>query len=142
MKILNTRWILSNRCPFLTYSLRAWNHPALVLTLFHCLSYVVHWTSKRQIVDGALVSECSRLKIFLGRLFQRVDRNDHRSCSVKKDVLKNFANSTGKHLCWSLFSIKSQTCRSATLLKRYSNAGFFLWNLPNFEEHLQKTTSD
>ena len=24
-------------------------------------------------------------------------------CFVKKDVLKNFANFTGKHLCWSLF---------------------------------------
>ena len=26
----------------------------------------------------------------------------------KKDVLKNFANFTGKHLCWSLFLIKLQ----------------------------------
>ena len=29
-------------------------------------------------------------------------------CSVKEDVLKNFANFTGKHLCWSLFLIKLQ----------------------------------
>ena len=27
----------------------------------------------------------------------------------KKGVLKNFANFTGKHLCWSLFIIKLQT---------------------------------
>ena len=29
-----------------------------------------------------------------------------RRCSVKKVVLKNFADFTGKHLCWSLFLIK------------------------------------
>ena len=35
-------------------------------------------------------------------------RSRHRRCSVKKDGLKNFANFTGKHLCWSLFLI--HTC--------------------------------
>ena len=30
-------------------------------------------------------------------------RSNHWGCSVKKDVLKNFANFTGKHLCQSLF---------------------------------------
>ena len=29
-------------------------------------------------------------------------RSSHRRCSVKKGVLKNFANFTGKHLYWSL----------------------------------------
>ena len=29
-----------------------------------------------------------------------------RRCSVKKGVLKKFANFIGKHLCWSLFLIK------------------------------------
>ena len=29
-------------------------------------------------------------------------RSSHRGGSVKKGVLKNFANFTGKHLCWSL----------------------------------------
>ena len=31
------------------------------------------------------------------------DRNNHRRCSAKKSVLKNFAKFTGKHLCQSLF---------------------------------------
>ena len=31
-------------------------------------------------------------------------RNSHRRCSVKKSVLKNFANLTEKHLCWSLLT--------------------------------------
>ena len=41
------------------------------------------------------------------------------------DVLKNFANFTGKHLCWSLFLIRLQG-RPATLLKRDSNKDVFL----------------
>ena len=48
------------------------------------------------------------------------------SCSqmfFKIGVLKNFANFTGKHRCWSLI----QTCNF--LLKRDSNTGVFLWKI-------------
>ena len=31
------------------------------------------------------------------------DRNSHQRRSIKKGVLKNFTNFTGKHLCQSLF---------------------------------------
>ena len=54
-------------------------------------------------------------------------------------VLKNFAIFTGKHLCWSLFLIKLQPWRTATLLKIDSNmssTGVFLWKLWNFSEEL------
>ena len=37
------------------------------------------------------------------------NKSSHRRCSIKKDVLKDFAKLTGKHLCWSLFLIKFQT---------------------------------
>ena len=47
----------------------------------------------------------------------------------KNDVLKNFTNFIGKHLCWSLF-----------LLKRDSNTGVFCNNI-YFEEHLRTTAS-
>ena len=30
-------------------------------------------------------------------------KSSHQKCSVKKDVLRNFAIFTGKHLCQSLF---------------------------------------
>ena len=43
----------------------------------------------------------------------------------KKAVLKNFAIFTGKYLRWSLFLIKLQAARAATLLKRYSTTGVF-----------------
>ena len=45
-------------------------------------------------------------------------RSSHWRCSVKKDVLKNFAKSTGKQLCQSLFFNKVTGLRSATLLKK------------------------
>ena len=35
-------------------------------------------------------------------------KNSYRGCSVKKVAFKNFANLTGKHLCWSLFLLKLQ----------------------------------
>ena len=42
-------------------------------------------------------------------ILQRIFRGSHWMCSVKKGVLKNFANFTGKHLCWrSLLLIKLQ----------------------------------
>ena len=46
-------------------------------------------------------------------------------------VLKNFANFTGKHLCWSLFFTKLQAFRQAMLLKGDSYTGVFLLNLRN-----------
>ena len=48
-------------------------------------------------------------------------RSSHSQMFFKIDVLKNFANFTGKHLCWSLFSIQLQALRSAPLLKRDFN---------------------
>ena len=44
----------------------------------------------------------------------------------KKGVLRNFANFTGKHLCWSLFLIELQTFKLAALFKRDSNTDFSL----------------
>ena len=62
--------------------------------------------------------------------------SSHRRCSIKKDVLKYFAQFAEKHLYWSLFIIKLQGSRSAALLKRDSNTGAFLWILRNFWKHL------
>ena len=44
----------------------------------------------------------------------------------KKNVLKNFAIFTGKHLCSSLFLIELQASRPLTLLQRDSNTDVFL----------------
>ena len=47
-------------------------------------------------------------------------------CSSNYVFLKIYANFTGRHLCRSIFLIKSQTLRPTTLLKRGSNTGVFL----------------
>ena len=54
-------------------------------------------------------------------------------CSANLGILENFANFTGKHLCWSLFLINLQAWSPATLLKRDSSTNvIFLLNLQNF----------
>ena len=45
-------------------------------------------------------------------------RSSHRRCSVRKVVLRNFANFTGKHLCQSLFFNKIADLRPATLFRK------------------------
>ena len=76
-------------------------------------------------------------------------RSSRSQMFFKIDALKNFANFTGKHLCWSLFFNKVSFERSATLLKKrlqhrcfpvkfakYLRASFFTehlrWLLLNF----------
>ena len=56
-------------------------------------------------------------------------RGSHRSCSIKKSVLKNFTKFTGKHLCRSLFLNK---VRPATLLKKRLRQRCFAVNLMKF----------
>ena len=66
------------------------------------------------------------------KILKTLYRSSHGRYSVEKGVLKNFANFTG-NTCVGVFSlIKLQVFRPATLLKRYSNKGVFLWNLQNF----------
>ena len=45
-------------------------------------------------------------------------RSSHRECSVRKDVHRNFAKFTGKHLCQSIFLNKVAGLRPATLFKK------------------------
>ena len=54
-----------------------------------------------------------------------LNKSCHQRCSVKNDVLTNFAIFTGKHQCWSLFLIKFLCLSEAdqSLLKKEA-AGF------------------
>ena len=52
-------------------------------------------------------------------------KSGHRRGSVKKGVLKDFANFTGKHLRSSLFLMMLQVFSLATLFERDSNTGIF-----------------
>ena len=86
-------------------------------------------------MDGSVLEEKSSFKILVLTFFSKLDwgsyiisiaRSNHRSCSIKKDVLKNFSKFTGKHLCQSLFFNKVAGLRPAILLKRDSGTGVFL----------------
>ena len=55
-------------------------------------------------------------------------RNGHQRCSVRKEVLRNFAKFIGKHL--------RQASDLQLYLKRDSGTGVFEWVLRNFYEHL------
>ena len=59
-------------------------------------------------------------------IIQMTTRSSHQRCSVRKDVLRNFAKFTGKHLRQVLFYNKVAGPESATLLKRGSGTGGFL----------------
>ena len=109
-------------------------------SLFYKLTYV------RRICKRSLSTK--RLKILLPEINKECFKWDYNEWDYnaiqkqwpkvfyKKAVLKNFAIFTGKHLCWSVFFIKWQNFSPATLLKRDSNTGLFLWVLRNFKEHL------
>ena len=58
-----------------------------------------------------------------------------RRCSIKNTILKMFAIFTWKHLCCSLFLIKSQAFRSVTLLQRIHHK----WFLVNIAKILRTT---
>ena len=75
-----------------------------------------------------LVQFClSRIWTTLNRLWANILRSSRLEMFFKIGVLKNFAMFTGNHLCWNFFLIKLQPWRPATLLKRDSNTGAFLW---------------
>ena len=54
----------------------------------------------------------------------------------KKGVLKNFANFTGKHLCWSLFFNKVADLRVCNFIKKRLQQRYVPVKLAKFYEHL------
>ena len=85
----------------------------------------------------------------------KIIKSSHRRCTVKKTflknflkiVLKNFTIFTGKHLCWSLFLIKLQVWRPATLSKEALTQVFpckycEIFKSTYFQEHLRTTASN
>ena len=66
----------------------------------------------------------------LNRLLLVLKRS-HQRCSVKKSALKNFANCTEKHMCWSLFLIDLQAWGPSTFLEKTPAQVFFEWNFRN-----------
>ena len=89
--------------PFLGIFLTYYNHrPAAAYIAFNINSF--HCTKTEEILHGKLQFLCivSCHTYFFEKQKFYV-RSSQRRCSVKKDVLRNFAKFTGKHLYRSLF---------------------------------------
>ena len=84
--------------------------------MFMCNNLALLVTFSQKHIQTAGLRRSSRLQMF-----------------YKKGVLKNFSSFTEKHLFWSLFWIELSP---ATLLKRDSNTGVFLWILQHFKNSL------
>ena len=60
------------------------------------------------------------------QILHGISRSSGPEVFCKKAAFKTYAALTRKQLCWSLFLIKLQTFKPATLLKTDSNTGVFL----------------
>ena len=78
--------------------------------------------------------ESQRKTLWLSFVNPRKGRSSRSQMFFKIGVLKNFANFTGKHLCWSLFLIKLQ----ALFNKVSCGISQFFKNTSFFTEHLQR----
>ena len=63
-------------------------------------------------------------------------RSNHRKCSIKKDVLRNFAKFTGKHVC-----LRPATLQKKTLAQVFSCEFFEIFKNSFFTEQLWGTAS-
>ena len=69
-------------------------------------------------------------------------RSSHRSCSIKKGVLKDLAKFTGKELCQNLFFNKVKTLLRKRPWHRYFSCKFCaIFRTTFFTEDLRKTAS-
>ena len=117
------------------YGFAAWQNMLLInLNYSNMLNALYCWQYQR--ISVICFCICFSKKIFINSTndYSWTDAclNNWLNMFLRIGVLKNFAIFTGKHLCWNLLLIKSQGWRPATLLKRDSNTGVFLWILWNF----------
>ena len=61
-------------------------------------------------------------------------------------VLKNFANVTGKHLCWNLFFYQAESFQACSFIKKETPTQVFSCEIceiknTHFEEHVRTTAS-
>ena len=66
-----------------------------------------------------------------------LDRTSHRRCSVREDVLRNFAKFTGKHLCQGLFVSGPKACNfiKKRLWHRYVRVNFAKFLRTSFSQN-------
>ena len=122
--------------------------PVILLLALSDFLKIRFWFQKEK--NHAQYNSNATLPIFFEKYLVRniewLERSRHRKCSVKKMFL-NFANCTGKHLCYSLFLIKLQVFRPATYEKEIPTKVFSCeicetFKNPYSEEQLRTTASN
>ena len=66
------------------------------------------------------------------RNYSTIFRSSHRSCSIKKAILKYFVIFTGKHLCRDLFLNKVAGHQACDFIKKRLQQRYFLANIGKF----------
>ena len=92
-------------------------------------SIIFEWMQHRTIDNTLTFIHSLLIHLIFSTLIIMTQPPEQNSRGAAGGVLKNFANFTGKHLCWSLFFTKLQAFRQAMLLKGDSYTGVFLLNL-------------
>ena len=82
---------LQNSCVYSNFNLRYFMSSFTIERLYESFSFINSSVKISQV----------ELKIF--RNSSTIFRRRHRTCSMKKPILKHFVIFTGKHLCWGLF---------------------------------------
>ena len=98
-------------------------------TKYYWIICLYRWREPDILLLGAQCSNCYTIQESCSKMSNLMV---HLRFSVIKAVLKNVATLTGKHLCWSRLLINLWAFTPATLFKKDSNTGVFLWILRNF----------
>ena len=134
-KRLQCRCFRENLAKFLRITFLHNTSGRLLPDFFILLFFAIQWTNRNQIfyifehVLSRLSSVMNITSLAFGKRAKQATQRSRRLHMFSKiGVFKIFTNYTGKHLCWSRFSIKLPAWRAAALLKSDSNTGVFLWN--------------
>ena len=90
-----------------THVFRTLSNPVLCESSLNVVNHFRKTFAKYFTLDVLLCSEYS------------YDRSSHRTCYVRKGVLRNFPKFTGKHMCQSPFFNRLAGTRSGSLLKKW-----------------------
>ena len=100
------------------------------------------------VIQDMILSHCTKSQVVTNFFYEKTShywattefysktRRSHRGCSVKKDVLRNFAKFTGKQLCQRLNFIKKES-----LAQVFSCEFCEISKNTFFTEHLRTTAS-
>ena len=86
--------------------------------LANCVEFTLTSGLKRKLPPGGVFGKSCN-KNFQAFTWKHCQESSHQRCPKKKKFFLNFATSTGTHLSWSLFLIKTQAWKTVTFFNTY-----------------------